>query len=1468
MKKKVLFALMALFSFVGAWANVAVTVGGYTVTLDKKWMVAEEDVPQVVTVVKDEATIEFTVVGVCNEDKNLVDVDDFDEDDVANLYLKVFADGNYLFVPFKLVKVADASLYDIVADKASWDASQENGGLKLYHEAYPGADYGWWHEGWDEDTWNKPDEYNYHFTKWWNPAAAPVSVEPNPDDYENEEVYQAAREKYDWERRFVGPNWINALNSIDRSWLNRTADQNAVQLKIESEDADAADYQALYDLNECRMSNTFREAGYPWVVFYCDENEENAHTFGFYYKKGNVEAYDDVSGYSISNEKRFLTMAVPGLFANLGYPLELIYDGTDPHPWTLWTDENGNARNWSDEYVIEDSKITSFKNTTIYELPVGDLDASVQAVTVTNWTRNPASATYVGEGIEPIVKVDGADLDDTPYTVQYTWNDPADSSEDPVVVDAPVHAGTYTMTLGIEGEDGNFVPVSDAKRTFTVNKNTLEIVLQQIYMPYGSAISDLEPVYVLKKAAEDITPTDQIVVTDLGTVAKGTGWSVDDNDQPEPNSVKNYTTLGQPKAFVGRTYKQAMVEIVPEQADPQAGDAPAAAPEYEPAYDENGDPIYTDEVDFAGYEDYIASTNTSSANIVAIKGILTVTVDAESFTKVYGDDDPDYNEMDATTNLPKYFTAKNQAGNDVTGITIYRPDYRKTLADSDEIDPATEAVGEHELAVDLGEEADHYDAVIVYAENEDEKTPVLTITPFDISEDYAKDAVLAKNAVYSFTSYGDANGQTEYATGTVEVTGITGDKATITVLTNSVDGFEGNVYTIDATDPTNDSKLRQLYDGDAAQDIWVTVALESAAVEAQDAYEEKFVIAMPQVTYNADTQYPDPTITFKHDVLGVINLTYQADGTTPLKPFVGKGKTYTTDSYWYKKTVKGGGDYKSNQAVKRDATAPTTILAGATITVHAVESDLEATPAVRKNFTGAKSQKWTINPAPLAVKAKDNVDMIYAGPTPNFGVELNGENAIFAKETAANQTTILTNLGNAIWKYAPNDEYGYDGYDGGITDKTADPVVPYTISVKEAAQTAVNVILAARNYAVTYTEGESTVVPVELGFIVRNQSFDYNTDGTNAAVYTYNRPAINTTVSLDPESPEGDIVPGTVELAVGTVLPEGVSINDLFSAIAFKDNKEITAASADAYEKVLTLTKTEAANNPGYDITITNGNWTVTPLTDMHLDYANVGQALQDHQGLKMSNVYMPARNLKNKNWYTMVLPFDINAEDFFASNALQYGAFEVMDVENNTKDVHFKLTIETIPANTPFILKVVHDYDKNRDAANALCNIVFNRQYREEGVTIAALPADKDWAYNVLEKSPYSEDKKGNKFIGQYTGKTGLADTERYMSKGEFYKGYPDPAPEGKTPTELAPTVAYLQFPSVAAAADARVYVEEPGGVTTAINGVGVAEDDDVEIAAGSAAQGWYTITGIKLDAKPTTSGIYIFNGKKVAIQ
>jgi hypothetical protein len=72
------------------------------------------------------------------------------------------------------------------------------------------------------------------------------------------------------------------------------------------------------------------------------------------------------------------------------------------------------------------------------------------------------------------------------------------------------------------------------------------------------------------------------------------------------------------------------------------------------------------------------------------------------------------------------------------------------------------------------------------------------------------------------------------------------------------------------------------------------------------------------------------------------------------------------------------------------------------------------------------------------------------------------------------------------------------------------------------------------------------------------------------------------------------------------------------------------------------------------------------------------------------------------------------------------------------------------------------------------------------------------------------------------------------------------------------------------------KAYLQLP---TSKFNSIGEAslrfvfEDDEAtgieEVATPIVADGvWYTINGVKLAGEPTEKGIYIFNGKKVAIQ
>ena len=236
-------------------------------------------------------------------------------------------------------------------------------------------------------------------------------------------------------------------------------------------------------------------------------------------------------------------------------------------------------------------------------------------------------------------------------------------------------------------------------------------------------------------------------------------------------------------------------------------------------------------------------------------------------------------------------------------------------------------------------------------------------------------------------------------------------------------------------------------------------------------------------------------------------------------------------------------------------------------------------------------------------------------------------------------------------------------------------------------------------------------------------------------------------------------------------------------------------------------------------------------------------KVLNDHkaEGVKV-NVKMPARKLVADEWYTFVLPFEVKPSELFSSDYFGYGAAEILDANKSKgNNVVFSLQVaKPIPANTPFILKVGED-----KAVNAL---VF------ENVKIA----DMDYVKN----NPTTGEAGNVQFVGLYYDKKGFTAAQRYNAKvGDDPRGF-YPGGDKSRNIVVKRTNAYLQFPSADAAAKARIFIEEEDGTFTAINGVAAEAD------AAVAGEGWYTISGVKLNAQPTEKGIYIFNGKKVAIQ
>lgn len=211
--------------------------------------------------------------------------------------------------------------------------------------------------------------------------------------------------------------------------------------------------------------------------------------------------------------------------------------------------------------------------------------------------------------------------------------------------------------------------------------------------------------------------------------------------------------------------------------------------------------------------------------------------------------------------------------------------------------------------------------------------------------------------------------------------------------------------------------------------------------------------------------------------------------------------------------------------------------------------------------------------------------------------------------------------------------------------------------------------------------------------------------------------------------------------------------------------------------------------------------------------------------------------------WNTMVLPFEVTVAELSAK--LGYCIVNVVDPSKTTKDnVQFKLTMQTIPANTPFCVK-----------------------------TSEAIPAvGKTLTFDnklIVDGGEYPEVDAGMgyKFVGAYKGMEINKTTPTYnFLRGDNNKWAHIGEASSNTWT-VVPFDAYINLTAEAAARGVTFTFEEIDGTATVIKAVD-AEVTEIAESAKGVAEGWYTLNGIKLNAKPSQKGLYIFNGKKVAIK
>ena len=206
-------------------------------------------------------------------------------------------------------------------------------------------------------------------------------------------------------------------------------------------------------------------------------------------------------------------------------------------------------------------------------------------------------------------------------------------------------------------------------------------------------------------------------------------------------------------------------------------------------------------------------------------------------------------------------------------------------------------------------------------------------------------------------------------------------------------------------------------------------------------------------------------------------------------------------------------------------------------------------------------------------------------------------------------------------------------------------------------------------------------------------------------------------------------------------------------------------------------------------------------------------------------------RTINANEWSTICLPFDIDAAQFkqIFGNDVQLASYTSYKTEKEGTDViGITLNFEDV------------DLDEDDFETNTPYLIKTSKKIDEFTITATIEPDD----VKVGSKS------KGW-FIGTYQAGTVVPENSLFLSENKFYYS------TGKT--KMKGFRAYFTLKDVLAdvsQSGARIFLSV-GDETTEIHPVQMGTDDD----------GWYTLSGLKLDKKPAATGVYIHRGEKVVI-
>ena len=446
-------------------------------------------------------------------------------------------------------------------------------------------------------------------------------------------------------------------------------------------------------------------------------------------------------------------------------------------------------------------------------------------------------------------------------------------------------------------------------------------------------------------------------------------------------------------------------------------------------------------------------------------------------------------------------------------------------------------------------------------------------------------------------------------------------------------------------------------------------------------------------------------------------------------------------------------------------------------------------------------------------------------------------------------------------------EYGTSGLIGSLGEGTS---IKYTIKKSNgnalASSDYVNGRLKPATYQIILDEDNSTVVlpaeydgkdidptPATLTITTKTiyaipANVSLNTGDDVDDLNTMGKAAVRFLDSNAQDS-EGNYT-GSDAIEEGDVISYWLNFN---TDVSLDTDKKITnTAKVTNGVKVELITTEPAATEATYEYYVANQNTlyniNVTTTADLLIDGKNIVldrtaadllTTLSVADGKTYTVRFANERTLAAQKWYSMVLPFEVSVAKL--SNALGYAIVNVVNEDKTSADgVYFKLEMNKIPANTPFLLKAAEAVNLNYIDADGDGTL-------DEGDNFVQIP-------DVEITAPAGDVTKtygGVNFVGVYEHQYLPVGASLYAA-GTYYT------------IETADSNTGDAFMSYwTANAGAPVFVEDitEGGAT-------VIRQINANTEAALAAEGWYTVNGVKLNAAPAQKGVYIKDGKKVVIK